>query len=55
MKLRTGITDAASEVKETAERIGESARWQTIALVAVTLVSVVALTVGCAALARSAS
>lgn len=54
MKLKRGITEAAAEVKNTAEKIGTSVEWQTLALIAVTAVSVMALAVGCAALARSA-
>jgi hypothetical protein len=53
VKLRAGITEAASEVKDTAARIGSSVQWNTAALVAVTVVSVVALIVATAALNRS--
>lgn len=54
MKLRSQVTEAASEVKNTAQRIGDSVQWNTAALVAVTVVSVVALIVATAALSRSA-
>jgi hypothetical protein len=52
--LRRGITDAAAEVKETAARIGESAQWNTVALIAVAVVSILALTVATASLTRRA-
>ena len=53
MKLGRGFASAAEEVKSTAEKIGTSAQWNTTALVAVTVVSVVALIVATAALSRS--
>lgn len=52
MKLRRQAAEAATEVKETAVRIGNSVQWNTAALVAVTIVSVVALFVATAALSR---
>lgn len=53
MRLTRDVADAASEVKSTAQQIGNSVQWNTAALIAVTLVSVVALFVATAALSRS--
>lgn len=53
MRLTRDVSDAASEVKNTAQQIGTSVQWNTAALIAVTLVSVVALFVATAALSRS--
>lgn len=54
MKLRIQAAEAAQEVKTTAQQIGSSVQWNTAALVAVSIVSVVALIVATAALSRSA-
>ncbi len=53
MRLTRDVSDAASEVKNTAQQIANSVQWNTAALIAVTLVSVVALFVATAALSRS--
>jgi hypothetical protein len=53
VKIGRGISDAASEVKDTAEKIGTSVQWNTAALVAVTIVAVVALVVATASFGRS--
>lgn len=53
MKLRSGITQAATEVKSTAEKIGTSVQWNTVALVAVTVVASLALFMATTAMLRS--
>jgi len=53
VKLTRQVTSAATEVKDTAEKIGNSVQWNTAALIAVTAVSVVALIVATAALVRT--
>lgn len=50
MRLKTRITSAAEEVKSTAEKIGTSVQWNTVALVAVSVVSIVALLVATTAI-----
>lgn len=52
MKLRKQAAEAASEVKTTAQRIGESVQWNTAALIAVTIVSVAALMIAVSVSAR---
>lgn len=54
MRLSRKVSDAAAEVKSTATAIGNSVQWNTAALVAVSIVSVVALFVAVSALSRSA-
>lgn len=53
MKFRRTATQAAAEVRDTAVRIGTNAQWGTAALVAVCIVSVVALVVAVAAINRN--
>lgn len=55
MKFRSQATRAATEVRDTAQKIGTSVQWNTAALVAVTIVSIVALVVSVAAINRSGS
>lgn len=50
MKLRTSVNDAITEVRSTAEKIGESAQTNTIALAIVALVATTALLVATTAL-----
>lgn len=52
MKLRRTVADVATEVKETAGRIGESAQMNTVALVAVAAVAVAALLIATTALVK---
>lgn len=53
MKFRRTAVDAATEVRDTAVRIGTSVQWNTAALIAVCIVSTVALVVAVAAINRS--
>lgn len=53
MKFPSRATQAATEVRDTAQKIGNSVQWNTAALVAVCIVSTVALVVAVAALNRS--
>lgn len=55
MKLRSQATQAATEVRDTAQKIGTSVQWNTAALAAVTIVSVVALVLAVAAINRNGS
>jgi hypothetical protein len=50
VRLSRTFSDAASEVKATAGHIGQAAQWNTVALVAVTTVSLAALLVATLAL-----
>jgi len=52
MKLRSKVSDAAHEVKQTAERVGVSVQWNTLALIAVTLVASAALFIATSAMLR---
>jgi hypothetical protein len=47
--------EAATEVRDTAQKIGNSVQWNTAALAAVCIVSAVALVVAVAALNRTGS
>ena len=53
MKFRSTARQAATEVRDTAQKIGTSVQWNTAALVAVCIVSTVALIVAVAAINRS--
>lgn len=55
MRIRRTAAEAATEVRDTAQKIGTSVQWNTAALVAVCIVSVVALVVAVAAINRSAT
>lgn len=52
MKFRRTAVEAVSEVRNTASKIGETVQWSTNALVAVSVVSVVALIVAAVALVK---
>lgn len=53
MKFRRTAVDAATEVRDTAARIGNSVQWNTAALIAVCIVSTVALVVAVAAINKN--
>jgi len=55
MRFPSRASQAATEVRDTAQKIGVSVQWNTAALIAVCLVSVVALVVSVAAINRSAA
>lgn len=55
MNLRKSATNAANEVRQTAEKIGTSVQWNTVALVAVSVLSAAALFIATAALLKGAS
>lgn len=53
MRFRSTAQQAATEVRDTAAKIGTSVQWNTAALVAVCIVSTVALVIAVAAINRS--
>lgn len=54
MNLRKNVANAANEVRDTAEKIGTSVQWNTVALVGVTVLASVALFIATTALLRQA-